>query len=158
MPTRSSVRSRWPGPPQLGASQAMLDLSVTHTNEREQFGQPLSQFQSLQHLLSESQIDVAALAELCDAALEQVCAGGGSELATAAKAYAGRIGRAVAQRALQCFGGIGFTWEHPHHLYSRRIHTLDAILGSHYALHRELGAELVRTGQAPRAIDAWRPE
>jgi alkylation response protein AidB-like acyl-CoA dehydrogenase len=142
----------------LGASQALLDLSVTHTNEREQFGQPLSQFQSLQHLLSESQIDVAALAELCDAALEQVCAGGGSELATAAKAYAGRIGRAVAQRALQCFGGIGFTWEHPHHLYSRRIHTLDAILGSHYALHRELGAELVRTGQAPRAIDAWRPE
>ena len=55
---------------------------------------------------------------------------------------AARAGRDVAQRALQCFGAIGFTDEHMQHLYSRRIHTLDALLGSHYALRRRLGKSM----------------
>jgi hypothetical protein len=142
----------------LGASLALLDRAVEHTNEREQFGQPIARFQAIQHLLSESQIDVAALSALCDASLEEWSAAGreNEALATVAKAFAGRVGRAVAQRALQCFGAIGFTDEHPHHLYSRRIHTLDGIFGSAYALHAELGQKLIRTGRAPRGIDVWR--
>jgi hypothetical protein len=59
---------------------------------------------------------------------------------------------------LQCFGAIGFTEEHVHHLYQKRIHTLDMLLGSYYALRGELGSELVRSGQAPRCIQIWRPE
>jgi alkylation response protein AidB-like acyl-CoA dehydrogenase len=142
----------------LGASLALLDHAVEHTNEREQFGQPLARFQAIQHLLSESQIDVAALSALCDSALEEWSAPGREDdaLATVTKAFAGRVGRAVSQRALQCFGAIGFTDEHPHHLYSHRIHTLDGIFGSAYALHAELGRELIRTGKAPRGIEVWR--
>ena len=78
-------------------------------------------------------------------------------MARVAKAYAGRAGRSVAQRALQTFGAIGFTWEHPHHLYSKRIHTLDAILGTSSQLCRGLGREIIETGVAPRGIQAWRP-
>jgi alkylation response protein AidB-like acyl-CoA dehydrogenase len=143
----------------LGSSVALLDQSVVHTNEREQFGGPISRYQSIQHLLSESQIDVASLGALCDSALEEWIAGSeeNEALATAAKGYAGRVGLNVTQRALQCFGAIGFTDEHPHHLYSHRIHTLDAILGSHYSLHKELGENLVRTGKAPRGIEVSRP-
>ena len=111
----------------------------------------------MQHLLAESQVDVSALAGLCEAALEEWSAGGGHAIARAAKAFAGRAGPAVAQRALQCFGAIGFTAEHDHHRYSRRIHTLDALLGNRLALRRELGAELVRAGRAPHGIEAWRP-
>lgn len=144
----------------LGASLSLLDQSVEHTNVREQFGGPIARFQAIQHLLSASQVDVAALAALCDSALEEWIAGSDESdaLATVSKAYAGRVGRDIAQRALQCFGAIGFTDEHPHHLYSHRIHTLDGILGSHYALHVELGEALVRTGKAPRGIRVWRPE
>ncbi|MEE2663779.1 MAG: acyl-CoA dehydrogenase family protein [Myxococcota bacterium] len=140
----------------LGAARALLILAIEHANERQQFGQPIAGFQAIQHLLSESQVDVSALAELCRAALEEWSAGDASELAKAAKALAGRAGLAVAQRALQCFGAIGFTDEHDHHRYSRRIHTLDAILGSHYALRRELGAALVESGHAPRGLRVWR--
>ena len=141
----------------LGACRELLDRAVDHTNEREQFGQPISRFQAVQHLIAESQVDVSALAELCDSALEEWSAGGDPELPMAVKAFAGRAGRSVAQRALQCFGAIGFTEENGHHHYSRRIHTLDAILGTQYALRRELGMGIVRTGVAPRGIEAYRP-
>ena len=131
-------------------------LAVAHANPRGQVGQPIAGFQAIQPPLAESQVDVSVLAELCRASLEGWCAGDASDLAKAVKALAGRVGLAVAQRALQCFGAIGFTEEHDHHRYSRRIHTLDAILGSHYALQRELGAALVESGHAPRGMRAWR--
>ncbi len=141
----------------LGASRVLLEEAVRHTNEREQFGQPLANFQAIQHLLSESQIDVSSLEELCLSCLEEWSAGDASDFAMVAKAHAGRAGRDVAQRALQCFGAIGFTDEHMQHRYSRRIHTLDAVLGSHYALRRRLGEQMVGSGRAPRCIQAWRP-
>ncbi len=142
----------------LGASRDLLDRAVAHTNQREQFGQPISGFQAIQHMLSESQIDVSALGEMCEAALEQWSAGDAHDLAAAVKALAGRAGRAVAQRARQCFGAIAVTEEHEQHLYSRRIHTLDAILGTRRELEAQLGRELVASGRAPRCIEAWRPD
>ncbi|MCH2170208.1 acyl-CoA dehydrogenase family protein [Myxococcota bacterium] len=142
----------------LGASRALLETSSAHTQEREQFGQPIARFQAIQHLVAESVVDVSALSEMCRSTLEQWSDGDAVELAMAVKALAGRTGRAVAQRALQCFGAIGFTEEHVHHRFSRRIHTLDALLGSRQALHRQLGADLVRTGHAPRGIQIWRPD
>ena len=140
----------------VGRARRVFDYALSYAAEREQFGQPIAGFQAIQHLLSESQVDVSALAELCRSALEEWSTGDASELAKAAKALAGRAGLAVAQRALQCFGAIGFTDEHQHHRYSRRIHTLDAILGSHYALRRELGDALIESGHAPRGLRVWR--
>ena len=139
----------------LGASRVLLHMAVEHSNEREQFGQPIARFQAIQHLISECQIEISALEAVCRAALEQWSGGAGHEIARIAKAQAGRDGRTIAQRALQCFGAIGFTDEHAHHLYSRRIHTLDAVLGSYPVLRSGLGAEIVRTGRAPRCIEAW---
>lgn len=141
----------------LGAARALTDLVVDYTNQREQFGQPLSGFQAVQHMLSECQVDLASITSLADAALEQWCAGEGEDAARAAKARAGRAGRRIAQHSLQCCGAIAFTDEHVHHRYSRRIHTLDAVLGTMYALERELGGALVEGGIAPRCVEVWRP-
>ena len=142
----------------LGASRHLLGLAIAHANEREQFGQPIARFQAIQHMISECQIEVSTLEALCRAALEEWSVGDGTALATLVKAQAGRDGRAIAQRALQCFGAIGFTAEHPHNLYSRRIHTLDVLLGDYASLRRQLGRDLVATGHAPRGVQAWRPE
>lgn len=141
----------------LGASRVLLAKAIDHANEREQFGQAISGFQAIQHLISECQIEIAALESVSRAALAEWAAGDAHDLAKIAKAQAGRDGRAIAQRALQCFGAIGFTDEHPHHLYSRRIHTLDACFGDTVSLQRELGQTIVDTGRAPRGIRAWRP-
>jgi len=142
----------------LGAGTALLERSIAHTNEREQFGQPISRFQAIQHILSQSQIELSALRETCASALEEWIAGDAADLARVVKALAGRSGLVVAQNALQCFGAIGFTQEHPHPRYQKRIHTLDMLYGSYYALRRELGRGVVDTGRAPRGIQIWRPE
>lgn len=139
----------------LGASRVLLAKAIDHSNEREQFGQPIAGFQAVQHLISESQIEVSTLESLCRAALEEWRAGDAHSFAMLLKAKAGQDGRSIAQRALQCFGAIGFTDEHPHHVYSRRIHTLDSILGNAASLRRTLGEELVATGEAPRCLKAW---
>ena len=139
----------------LGTSRKLLQMAIEHSNQREQFGQPIAQFQAIQHLISECQIEISSHAAVCRAALEEWCAGGGETLSQIAKAQAGRDGRNTAQRALQCFGAIGFTDEHDHHLHSRRIHTLDALFGSYPELRNALGANIVRLGYAPRCIEAW---
>ena len=141
----------------LGAATALTDLAVRYTNDREQFGRPLSEFQALQHLLSECQVDLAALSSLCDAALEEWSANGASELAAAAKSLAGRAGRRIAQRTLQCMGAIAFTEEHAHHRFARRIHTLDAWFGTSSELERELGAAIRANRRAPHGIEIWHP-
>ena len=108
---------------------------------------------SSDRLESVSPIDGKVLASVTQATAEEY----EQTVAAAAKAFAGRGGRRVAQRSLQCFGAISFTDEHAHHRYLRRIHTLDAVLGSTYELERELGAALAGSGIAPRGIEVWRP-
>lgn len=142
----------------VGACAGLLEAAIAHTNEREQFGQALSGFQAIQHILAQTQIELSALAETATAALEEWTAGDALAIAKVAKALAGRSGITIAQHTLQCFGAIGFTEEHVHHLYQKRIHTLDMLMGSYFDLRKELGSELVESGVAPRCIQIWRPK
>ena len=80
------------------------------------------------------------------------------EEVAAAKARIGEAVGVVAELAHQVHGAIGFTDEHPHHRYSRRIHTLNACFGDTVALRRSLARELVDRGVAPRGVRVWRPE
>jgi alkylation response protein AidB-like acyl-CoA dehydrogenase len=52
-----------------------------------------------------------------------------------AKAYVGDSAIQLGQNCFQVFSGIGFTWEHDHHLYLRRL-TMDAALYGDPAWHR----------------------
>jgi alkylation response protein AidB-like acyl-CoA dehydrogenase len=57
-------------------------------------------------------------------------------LASMAKAYCSEAFTHVAAENIQVHGGIGFTWEHPAHLYYRRAKSTELLLGSP-AHHRE---------------------
>jgi hypothetical protein len=46
-------------------------------------------------------------------------------------------------------GAVGFTWEHEHHRYAKRILTLDALLGSGKSLAFRLGYSALGN-QVPR--------
>jgi hypothetical protein len=48
--------------------------------------------------------------------------------------------------------GIGFTTEHPLHLFVRRTLVLDQVLGAGSALTRTLGTDIVRSGTLPPAF------
>ena len=98
----------------LGLAQAALDHSLKYAGERKQFGKPIADFQGVQFDLAEmaTQVEAARLlvynaARLRDAGLPFVTQ------AAMAKYFASTIAEEVASKAVEIFGGVGFTKDYP---------------------------------------------
>lgn len=97
----------------LGSMQSLLDATVEYTKTREQFGQPISKFQALQHRMAEMYLKVEETRSLLFNAAIQLDAGSRESAAACAalKVKVSEAGRFVAQQAVQLHGGIGMTDE-----------------------------------------------
>ncbi|EAQ27848.1 hypothetical protein NAP1_09647 [Erythrobacter sp. NAP1] len=109
-----------------GAMQAVLDLTLTYTSEREQFGRPLSKFQAIQHHLSdiacETAASIAAVEIASDAlAADPHCGARTIEEIAIAKIRCGQAAARVAAGAHQAHGAMGFTREYKLGRYTRRL-------------------------------------
>jgi alkylation response protein AidB-like acyl-CoA dehydrogenase len=129
---------------QVGAAQRALDLAVEHAKVRTQFGRPIGSFQAIKHMCSEMLLEVESARS---AALYAMWAADSSpaELATAAdlaQAFCTDALNVVAAGCIQVHGGIGFTWEHPAHLYFKRASSSTFLLGD-ADHHRALFADRV---------------
>lgn len=104
----------------FGAASGLLGLdmaieeTIHYTRERQIFGKPLLDNQIVHFTLAELKAEVEALRALTYRATEMYVAGGDvTELASMAKLKAGRLTREVADKCLQYWGGMGFTWDNP---------------------------------------------
>jgi 3-oxocholest-4-en-26-oyl-CoA dehydrogenase beta subunit len=106
----------------VGAAQHIMELAVEHARTRVQGGRPIGGHQAIQHACADIVRDVDGARGLLYAAAWSVSEGldAAAEVATA-KAYAGEACLAVARRAHQIFGAIGYCEEHPLHLLHKRI-------------------------------------
>jgi Acyl-CoA dehydrogenase, C-terminal domain len=129
----------------VGASRAMLELAREHALARIQFGRPISSFQAVRHRLAETLVAI----EMAEAMLDLAWLDGSDGSAAMAKAAAGRQARTTARHCQQVLAGIGFTAEHPLHLYVKRSLLLDGLLGSATSLTKALGEEIVGSAQLP---------
>jgi hypothetical protein len=129
----------------VGAGRTMLELARTHSLERMQFGRPIGDFQAIRHRLAESLVALEAAAALLDAAWEDPS----PVIAAMAKAFAGRSARIVARHCQQVMAGIGFTTEHPLHLFVRRSIVLDQLLGAGTVLTRQVGNDILQSATLP---------
>jgi alkylation response protein AidB-like acyl-CoA dehydrogenase len=123
---------------QVGGSRRIFDMTVDYLKTRVQFGRQIGSFQALKHMAADLLLEVENATSAAQyAAAEQA---GGSENAGGAVALAGfacaEAYETVAMNAIQMHGGIGFTWEHPAHLYLRRARTGLQLFGGP-RLHRE---------------------
>ncbi len=126
----------------LGACEHMMATAVTYAHDREQFGQPIGTFQAVQHMLAGGEVQIRALRssiEMLVPRMQQLSDPATLRYLALLKALAGRTGLHVSQATLQVLGGIGFTEEHEHHRYAKRVLTLDALCGSREQLAREIG-------------------
>jgi alkylation response protein AidB-like acyl-CoA dehydrogenase len=129
---------------QVGVARWCLDTTIAYLKERRQFGRVVGGFQALKHRLA----DLFAAVESADAAaryaVAAIAAGHrDADLATSvAQAYCGDLAVRVAEEAVQLHGGIGFTWEHPLHLYLKRAKADQIAFGTPGA-HRAALAVLV---------------
>ncbi|MEZ5571521.1 MAG: acyl-CoA dehydrogenase [Halioglobus sp.] len=97
----------------LGSMQTLLDTTVQYTKTREQFGQPISTFQALQHRMADMYLKVEETRSLVLNAAIQLDAGSDEVDAACAalKVKVSEAGRFVSQQAVQLHGGIGMTDE-----------------------------------------------
>jgi acyl-CoA dehydrogenase len=129
------------------ALEAVLAWTVQYAQERVQFGRPIARFQAIQMQLAEMAGEVSAVTALTDAAAQALERSENVVLAAAAaKVRAGAAVEAVARRAHQVHGAIGFTQEHKLHHLTRRCWAWRDEAGSELAWSRILGAGLLAEG------------
>ncbi len=97
----------------LGAMQSLLDATVEYTKTRQQFGQPISRFQVLQHRMADMFMKVEETRSLLLNAAIQLEEGSdeASSACAALKVKLSEAARYVSQQAVQLHGGIGMTDE-----------------------------------------------
>jgi alkylation response protein AidB-like acyl-CoA dehydrogenase len=117
---------------QLGLAEKCLEITVSYVKERYQFARPVGSFQALKHRLAD--LWVAVLQARAAARYAAACLAEDdpdTPVAVAlAKAACGDAATLAAQECVQLHGGIGFTWEHPAHLYLKRAKSASTGFGT----------------------------
>ncbi|WP_017557294.1 acyl-CoA dehydrogenase family protein [Nocardiopsis baichengensis] len=134
---------------QLGTAEWALEATVAYLKTRTQFGRPVGSFQALKHRLADLWVSIAQARAVVRAAADT--AGEDTEEArinaSMAQAFVSGVAVKAAEEAVQLHGGIGFTWEHPAHLYLKRAKSAAIALGT-ADRHRALLAGLVELPSA----------
>jgi alkylation response protein AidB-like acyl-CoA dehydrogenase len=122
---------------QLGLAERCLEITVAYLKERRQFGRPVGSFQALKHRAADLWVGVTQARAAARYAAACLAAGDpDTPVAIAlAKAACSDIAVRAAEECLQLHGGIGFTWEHPTHLYLKRAKSASLGFGTP-GLHR----------------------
>jgi butyryl-CoA dehydrogenase/short/branched chain acyl-CoA dehydrogenase len=112
----------------LGLAQGAYEAAVKYAKERKQFGQPIAQFQGVAFELAQMATEITALrlmvynaARMKDAGITFL------KEAAMAKLFAPQVAERVASKAVEIFGGYGFTKDYPVEKFYR-----DAKIGSIY--------------------------
>ncbi|MEU5646342.1 acyl-CoA dehydrogenase family protein [Streptomyces milbemycinicus] len=117
---------------QVGGSGHALDATVEFAAQRHQFGRPIGSFQAVKHRLAD--VLVALEAARSASAYATACAAVASPqlpvAACAAAVVCSETFRLATAEYVQLHGGIGFTWEHPAHLYMRRARGGEVLFGT----------------------------
>jgi alkylation response protein AidB-like acyl-CoA dehydrogenase len=108
------------GAQMLGIAQGAYEAALKYTQEREQFGRSISDFQAVQFQLAEMAVEIEATrllvynaARLKDAGKPFV------KEAAIAKLYSSRCAEAVSSKAIELYGGYGYVKDYPVEKYWR---------------------------------------
>ena len=117
---------------QVGGAQRCLDMAVEYAKVRVQFGRPIGSFQAIKHKCADMLLDVESARSAAYYAAGALDGGDENPLVAAAlaKAHCSAAYTRVAAENIQIHGGIGFTWEHPAHLYFKRAKTSEILYGA----------------------------
>lgn len=116
----------------LGGTGMVLDMAVDYAKVREQFGRKIGSFQAIKHKCASMLVELessrsAAYYALWAASVRDPDV---PKVASLAKAFCLDAFMSACGENIQIHGGIGFTWEHPAHLYLKRAKNAQLFLGS----------------------------
>ncbi len=100
----------------VGISQAAMEEAIAYSKERRQFNQSISSFQAIQWMIADMATDIEAARLLTFQAADMMNGDDRqkySKQCAMAKLFASEASHRVTHKALQIFGGYGYTTEYP---------------------------------------------
>ena len=130
----------------LGGAQRCLDESIAYTKERQQFGQPVSEFQNTQFMLADMATDLEAARALLYIAAAKVTANAPdkSRFSAMAKRLSTDSGSEIVNQALQLFGGYGYLRDYPIERFWRDLRVHSILEGTNQVMRMIIGRDLLR--------------
>lgn len=106
----------------LGLGQAALDYTLQYAREREQFGQPIGQFQAIQHRLVELATELeSARALALFAAWKEMNHMECVKETSMSKYYCSEVAKKICLASVQVLGGYGYTMEYDAQRHLRNV-------------------------------------
>ncbi|WP_158056792.1 acyl-CoA dehydrogenase [Halorussus halophilus] len=128
----------------IGLARAALDDALEYSQDREQFDQPISEFQTIQHKLADMDTKVQAAKMLMHRAADKKIRGEDFiKNAAQAKLYASEISREVANEGIQIHGGYGYTTDFDAERYYRDAKLNEIYEGTSEVLRNTIANELL---------------
>jgi acyl-CoA dehydrogenase len=130
----------------LGGAQRCLDEAVTYTKERQQFGQPIADFQNTQFMLADMSTDLEAARALLYLAAAKVTDGAPDKtrFSAMAKRLATDSGSKIVNDALQLFGGYGYLKDYPIERFWRDLRVHSILEGTNQVMRMIVGRDMLR--------------
>jgi alkylation response protein AidB-like acyl-CoA dehydrogenase len=130
----------------LGGAQRCLDEAIRYTKERQQFGQPIADFQNTQFMLADMATELEAARALLYMAAAKVTANtpDKSRFSAMAKRLATDTGSSVVDRALQLHGGYGYLRDYPIERFWRDLRVHSILEGTNQVMRMIVGRDLLR--------------
>lgn len=115
----------------IGAMASVTDQTVEYLKTRQQFGQPLSKFQVLQHRLVDMSVSTEEARAIVHAALQRLDSGASDarRMVWIAKVKTAQAARFVGGQGLQLHGGMGMTDELAIGHYYKRLTMCETLFG-----------------------------
>ncbi|HEV7314328.1 acyl-CoA dehydrogenase family protein [Sphingopyxis sp.] len=130
----------------LGGAQRCLDEAIAYTKDRQQFGQPIADFQNTQFTLADMATDLEASRALLYLAAAKVTANAPdkSRFSAMAKRLATDNGSKIVNDALQLFGGYGYLRDYPIERFWRDLRVHSILEGTNQVMRMIVGRDLLR--------------
>ena len=142
----------------MGIAQGALEQAVSWAKSREQFGRPIGEFQGLQWMLADMQVQLTASRLMLYAAAESRGPGGSvfpdPDLAAQAKIFASEAAIKIVNDALQVFGARGYSRDFPLERMARDVRMF-TIGGGTAQVLRTLVAGKVLGWKLPQTRDGY---
>lgn len=131
----------------LGIAEAAFEKAKEYSKERVQFGRPISSFQAIQHILADMATEIEAARHLLYRAAWLLDQGKPFEkISSMGKLYASEVAMKVTTKAVQVFGGYGYTKDYPVERYMREAKLFEIIEGTS-EIQRGVIANLILKGR-----------
>ncbi len=134
----------------VGLAQGALDEAVQYATGRVQFGQPISSFQAIRHMIANMATKIEAARTLVYQAARVVDSGvkNVSKISAMSKLFASDVAMEVTVDAVQIFGGYGYMKEYPAEKYMRDAKITQIYEGTNQIQRNIIGLEVIKESKS----------